>query len=174
MASMYSPRLVSQQGGWLSFFVNTFTLSYVPSCSRTSRSAGTMCNPYSFLPPSSPPQVSLRRWDFGNVHTTTKGKIEHITVSGYGNIAPVTFAGRLFCIFFAIVGIPFTLSVMAGCLPVFFCILKTGKNGLECLNLKKLFHIVADIGAILASLVTLMWKNYKEKVAISQSLSFIT
>ena len=35
-------------------------------------------------------------------------------VSGYGNIAPVTFAGRLFCIFFAIVGIPFTLSVMAG------------------------------------------------------------
>ena len=26
-------------------------------------------------------------------------------------------------------------------------------------------NIVADIGAILASLVTLMWKNYKEKVA---------
>jgi len=57
-----------------------------------------------------------------------------LTTIGYGNIAPVTFAGRLFCIFFAIVGIPFTLSVMA------------------------------DIGAILASLVTLMWKNYKEKV----------
>jgi len=67
-----------------------------------------------------------------------------LTTIGYGNIAPVTFAGRLFCIFFAIVGIPFTLSVMA------------------------------DIGAILASLVTLMWKNYKEKVAISQSLNFIT
>ena len=34
-------------------------------------------------------------------------------VKGYGNIAPKTFAGRLFCILFAIVGIPFTLSVIA-------------------------------------------------------------
>lgn len=32
---------------------------------------------------------------------------------GYGNIAPKTFTGRLFCILFAIVGIPFTLSVIA-------------------------------------------------------------
>ena len=32
---------------------------------------------------------------------------------GYGNIAPKTFNGRLFCILFAIVGIPFTLSVIA-------------------------------------------------------------
>ena len=35
------------------------------------------------------------------------------SVKGYGNIAPKTFAGRLFCILFAIVGIPFTLSVIA-------------------------------------------------------------
>ena len=34
-------------------------------------------------------------------------------VIGYGNIAPKTFGGRLFCILFAIVGIPFTLSVIA-------------------------------------------------------------
>lgn len=34
-------------------------------------------------------------------------------VSGYGNIAPVTPAGRLFCILFALVGIPLTLSVIA-------------------------------------------------------------
>ncbi len=33
--------------------------------------------------------------------------------SGYGNIAPVTTTGRVFCILFAIVGIPFTLSVIA-------------------------------------------------------------
>ena len=32
---------------------------------------------------------------------------------GYGNIAPVTRAGRVFCIIFAIIGIPFTLSVIA-------------------------------------------------------------
>lgn len=57
-----------------------------------------------------------------------------LTTIGYGNIAPVTFAGRLFCIFFAIIGIPFTLSVMA------------------------------DIGAIFASLVTMIWGKYKEKV----------
>lgn len=33
--------------------------------------------------------------------------------SGYGNIAPVTFEGRLFCIFFALIGIPLTLTVIA-------------------------------------------------------------
>ena len=32
--------------------------------------------------------------------------------AGYGNIAPVSTAGRVFCIFFSIVGIPFTLSVI--------------------------------------------------------------
>ena len=46
----------------------------------------------------------------------------HGNISGYGNIAPVTFAGRLFCIFFAIVGIPFTLSVMAGCAMLFLIV----------------------------------------------------
>lgn len=33
--------------------------------------------------------------------------------AGYGNIAPVTFEGRLFCIFFALIGIPLTLTVIA-------------------------------------------------------------
>ena len=32
---------------------------------------------------------------------------------GYGNIAPVTTEGRMFCILFAIIGVPFTLSVIA-------------------------------------------------------------
>lgn len=32
---------------------------------------------------------------------------------GYGNIAPQTTNGRIFCIFFALIGIPFTLTVIA-------------------------------------------------------------
>ena len=35
------------------------------------------------------------------------------TTIGYGNIVPETFEGRLFCIFFALIGIPFTLTVIA-------------------------------------------------------------
>ena len=48
-------------------------------------------------------------------------------MTGYGNIAPVTFYGRLFCLLFGIIGIPFTLSV------------------------------VADVGGILATLVSGLW-----------------
>ena len=33
--------------------------------------------------------------------------------SGYGHIAPSTMGGRIFCLFFAIIGIPFTLTVLA-------------------------------------------------------------
>ena len=33
--------------------------------------------------------------------------------SGYGNIVPVTPGGRVFCMFFALIGIPFTLTVIA-------------------------------------------------------------
>ena len=42
-------------------------------------------------------------------------KRQHVVclVSGYGNIAPVTPAGRLFCILFALIGIPLALSVIA-------------------------------------------------------------
>jgi hypothetical protein len=35
-------------------------------------------------------------------------------VSGYGNFAAVTFAGRLFCLLFGIIGIPFMLSGQEG------------------------------------------------------------
>ena len=53
--------------------------------------------------------------------------------SGYGNIAPVTTAGRVFCILYAIVGIPFTLSV------------------------------IADVGQIFATLLSTFWEKYKPK-----------
>uniref|UniRef100_A0A1B6LXG7 Potassium channel domain-containing protein n=1 Tax=Graphocephala atropunctata TaxID=36148 RepID=A0A1B6LXG7_9HEMI len=36
-----------------------------------------------------------------------------LTTIGYGNITPYTVEGRLFCILFALVGIPLTVSVMA-------------------------------------------------------------
>jgi hypothetical protein len=57
-----------------------------------------------------------------------------LTTIGYGNISPVTFQGHLFCIFFAIIGIPFTLSILA------------------------------DLGQILATIIGKVWKQYKEKV----------
>lgn len=57
-----------------------------------------------------------------------------LTTIGYGNIAPVTTAGRVFCILFAIVGIPFTLSV------------------------------IADVGQIFATLVSTLWKKYKHLI----------
>ena len=57
-----------------------------------------------------------------------------LTTIGYGNIAPVTFPGRLFCIFFAIVGVPFTLSV------------------------------IADVGQILATIVSKLAEKYKRDI----------
>uniref|UniRef100_A0A182JKC3 Potassium channel domain-containing protein n=1 Tax=Anopheles atroparvus TaxID=41427 RepID=A0A182JKC3_ANOAO len=36
-----------------------------------------------------------------------------ITTIGYGNIVPVTLGGRVFCMLFALIGIPFTLTVIA-------------------------------------------------------------
>lgn len=36
-----------------------------------------------------------------------------LTTIGYGNIVPVTNSGRTFCMFFALIGIPFTLTVIA-------------------------------------------------------------
>lgn len=55
-------------------------------------------------------------------------------ISGYGNIAPVTTEGRVFCILFAIVGIPFTLSV------------------------------ISDIGQIFATLLSSLWNRHKDVV----------
>ena len=45
--------------------------------------------------------------------------------SGYGNIAPVTVGGRTFCIFFAAIGIPFTLSVLADVGQIFATVVST-------------------------------------------------
>ena len=45
--------------------------------------------------------------------------------SGYGNIAPVTVGGRAFCIGFASIGIPFTLTVLADVGVIFATIVTT-------------------------------------------------
>ena len=57
-----------------------------------------------------------------------------LTTIGYGNIAPVTTPGRVFCIFFAIVGVPFTLSV------------------------------IADVGQILATIVSNICSKYRDNI----------
>ena len=57
-----------------------------------------------------------------------------ITTVGYGHIAPSTTGGRVFCILFAIIGIPFTLSV------------------------------IADVGQITATVVSAMWAKAKPVV----------
>ena len=57
-----------------------------------------------------------------------------LTTIGYGHFAPVTWPGRLFCIFFAIVGIPFTLSV------------------------------IADMGQIIANIISVVWDKYKQRL----------
>lgn len=39
--------------------------------------------------------------------------LSDISVLGYGNVTPQTFAGRLFCILYGLIGIPFTLLAIA-------------------------------------------------------------
>ncbi|PIO70652.1 Ion channel [Teladorsagia circumcincta] len=52
----------------------------------------------------------VEKWSFGNALIFT---FSVITTIGYGHIAPETFSGRLFCIFFGLVGVPFTLLTVA-------------------------------------------------------------
>jgi len=59
-----------------------------------------------------------------------------LTTIGYGNFAAETFGGRLFCLLFGIIGIPFMLSVLA------------------------------DVGGIFAGILQLAWGNNKETVKL--------
>jgi len=59
-----------------------------------------------------------------------------LTTIGYGNFAAETFGGRLFCLFFGIVGIPLMLSVLA------------------------------DIGGLMAGLIQVTWGNNKDKLKL--------
>ena len=48
-----------------------------------------------------------------------------IIFTGYGNIAPETVGGRTFCILFASIGIPFTLTVLADVGQIFATVVST-------------------------------------------------
>uniref|UniRef100_A0A8C3Q1U4 Potassium channel subfamily K member n=1 Tax=Chrysolophus pictus TaxID=9089 RepID=A0A8C3Q1U4_CHRPC len=53
--------------------------------------------------------TSLGRWDFSGSFFFS---ISAITTIGYGNLSPSTAAGRIFCILFALFGIPLNLVLM--------------------------------------------------------------
>ncbi|XP_060237270.1 potassium channel subfamily K member 17 isoform X2 [Meriones unguiculatus] len=53
--------------------------------------------------------TSMGRWEFVGSFFFS---VSTITTIGYGNLSPQTMAARLFCIFFALVGIPFNLVVL--------------------------------------------------------------
>lgn len=53
--------------------------------------------------------TSLGRWDFSGSFFFS---ISAITTIGYGNLSPSTVAGRIFCIFFALFGIPLNLVLL--------------------------------------------------------------
>lgn len=59
-----------------------------------------------------------------------------LTTIGYGNFAAETFGGRLFCLLFGIIGIPFMLSVLA------------------------------DVGGIFAGILQLAWGNNKDRLRL--------
>nr|XP_031544358.1 potassium channel subfamily K member 17 isoform X2 [Vicugna pacos] len=53
--------------------------------------------------------TSMGRWEFVGSFFFS---VSTITTIGYGNLSPSTMAARLFCIFFALVGIPLNLVVL--------------------------------------------------------------
>ncbi|KAK2540187.1 Kcnk17 isoform A [Columba livia] len=53
--------------------------------------------------------TSLGRWDFRGSFFFS---ISAITTIGYGNLSPSTVPGRIFCILFALFGIPLNLILM--------------------------------------------------------------
>ena len=71
-------------------------------------------------------------------------------ISGYGNIAPVTFWGRLFCILFAIIGNP-----------------KLNHKWviiLVCEGVPFSLSVIADVGQLNATFISNMYKKYTTDV----------
>ncbi|KAK6750922.1 hypothetical protein RB195_002720 [Necator americanus] len=55
-------------------------------------------------------KADVEKWSFGN---SLIFAFTVITTIGYGHIAPETFYGRLFCIVYGLIGVPFTLLTVA-------------------------------------------------------------
>uniref|UniRef100_A0A0K0E4S4 Potassium channel domain-containing protein n=1 Tax=Strongyloides stercoralis TaxID=6248 RepID=A0A0K0E4S4_STRER len=60
-----------------------------------------------------------------------------ITTIGYGNVAPKSFGGRLFCIFYGLIGIPFTLLAIAD-LGKFISEVMVSANNAYIITIKKI------------------------------------
>ncbi|CAB3405701.1 unnamed protein product [Caenorhabditis bovis] len=75
--------------------------------------------------------LPAEKWSMGN---SVIFAFTVITTIGYGHIAPETFEGRLFCILYGVIGVPFTLLTIAD-LGMFFthalrAVLKFVRNGI--------------------------------------------
>lgn len=62
-------------------------------------------------------------------------------VIGYGNIVPETFWGRLFCIAYALIGIPLTLTVIADLGRVFATVVSVVAKQLPTMPSKSLLYL---------------------------------
>ncbi|XP_049529906.1 TWiK family of potassium channels protein 7 [Anopheles darlingi] len=101
-----------------------------------------------------------------------------ITTIGYGNIVPVTEGGRVFCMLFALIGIPFTLTVIADWGRLFAGIVSTLAKNIPALRLarfcpdtgikmktdKKWLYAVGSVGFLLVYLAAgtgllLLWEE---------------
>lgn len=84
--------------------------------------------------------------------------------SGYGNIVPVTTSGRSFCMIFALIGIPFTLTGSVDTFFLFFLVFKWNqyqKSDYECTISHFSFCslVIADLGRVFATAVSALGKK---------------
>jgi potassium channel subfamily K, invertebrate len=70
-------------------------------------------------------------WQFWKLITIILSRLPR---PGYGNIVPVTFGGRLFCMLYALIGIPFTLTVIADYGVLFATAVSTISNKLPSIS----------------------------------------
>ncbi|XP_074192671.1 potassium channel subfamily K member 4 isoform X1 [Rhinolophus sinicus] len=90
-------------------------------------------------------------WDLGSAFFFS-GTI--ITTIGYGNVALRTDAGRLFCIFYALVGIPLFGILLAGVGDRLGSSLRRGISHIEAIFLK--WHVAPELVRILSAVLFLL------------------
>nr|XP_020014595.1 potassium channel subfamily K member 4 [Castor canadensis] len=90
-------------------------------------------------------------WDLGNAFFFS-GTI--ITTIGYGNVALQTDAGRIFCIFYALVGIPLFGILLAGVGDRLGSSLRHGIGHIEAIFLK--WHVPPELVRVLSAMLFLL------------------
>nr|4RUF_A Chain A, Potassium channel subfamily K member 4 [Homo sapiens]4RUF_B Chain B, Potassium channel subfamily K member 4 [Homo sapiens] len=96
-------------------------------------------------------QSSHSAWDLGSAFFFS-GTI--ITTIGYGNVALRTDAGRLFCIFYALVGIPLFGILLAGVGDRLGSSLRHGIGHIEAIFLK--WHVPPELVRVLSAMLFLL------------------